>query len=479
MIFVYAAVVIVLLVVCLAKKGYKTAFFEGLEKKEHPLRFFYGAALALYEIYTGFIPEKADSKVSRMVKSLCVKENVHKEVTLYYVKKIAFCICLLLAVSALGFIYCAADTGISAVTTLTRNEYGGGSASYELGIVYDGKEDTVQIEIEERLYTDEEIYALFEEAYDEVAKELAADNESLESVSGPLDLVSGYGQIDIYWEIEDSESIDKNGQITAEIEEGESLTVNLYATFSLEDVTALYVYPVTLVPETLSEKEILISGIMEAIEENNDVYESEVVLPEEINGISVYFTQIKDSNRAIFLILGLVALAAVIFAYDRRLEEKMKKRESQMLLDFTEIVTKLNLLYEAGLSIFKAWERIITDHEKKGIKEEHFAYQEMKLAGEKIKNGMSEKSAYEEFGRRCGLHQYIKLANILSQNISKGSRGMRTLLELEAETAFEERKRLARKKGEEAGTKLLLPMMLLLVIVIVIVAVPALMSISL
>ena len=42
--------------------------------------------------------------------------------------------------------------------------------------------------------------------------------------------------------------------------------------------------------------------------------------------------------------------------------------------------------------------------------------------------------------------------------------------------AWEERKNLARRLGEEAGTKLLLPLFLMLLVVMVIMVVPALFS---
>ena len=45
--------------------------------------------------------------------------------------------------------------------------------------------------------------------------------------------------------------------------------------------------------------------------------------------------------------------------------------------------------------------------------------------------------------------------------------------------AFEEHKEMARKKGEEGGTKLLIPMIIMLVIVMVIVMAPAMMSFGL
>ena len=50
---------------------------------------------------------------------------------------------------------------------------------------------------------------------------------------------------------------------------------------------------------------------------------------------------------------------------------------------------------------------------------------------------------------------------------------LRSKLYEESQSVFEERKKLARRKGEELGTKLLLPMMLLLGVVMVIIMAPA------
>lgn len=66
---------------------------------------------------------------------------------------------------------------------------------------------------------------------------------------------------------------------------------------------------------------------------------------------------------------------------------------------------------------------------------------------------------------------------MLSQNLRKGTRGLTELLEREAEDAFEQRKNLAKKAGEEAGTKLMIPLFLMLIIVFAIVIVPAFFSI--
>ena len=70
----------------------------------------------------------------------------------------------------------------------------------------------------------------------------------------------------------------------------------------------------------------------------------------------------------------------------------------------------------------------------------------------------------------------MRFSAVLVQNLQKGARGALLLLEQEAVAAFAERKETAKRKGEEAGTKLLLPMIGLLGIVLVIVLFPAFQS---
>jgi len=50
------------------------------------------------------------------------------------------------------------------------------------------------------------------------------------------------------------------------------------------------------------------------------------------------------------------------------------------------------------------------------------------------------------------------------------------MLEKESLEAFEERKNMAKRLGEEAGIKLLAPMAIMLIIVMIIVIVPAMLS---
>src|SRR5699024_5767251 len=106
------------------------------------------------------------------------------------------------------------------------------------------------------------------------------------------------------------------------------------------------------------------------------------------------------------------------------------------------------------------------------------AYEEMVSTMNQIRGGIPEGEAYEDYGTRCNVSAYRKFGTLLSQNLRKGSKGLTDLLGREAEEAFEERKNLAKKLGEEAGTKLVIPLFLMLIIVFAIVIVPAFFSIS-
>ena len=157
-----------------------------------------------------------------------------------------------------------------------------------------------------------------------------------------------------------------------------------------------------------------------------------------------------------------------------------KERERQMMADYPDIIAGLTVLTGAGLSLPQAWARLVEEYEaarqKRGVR---WAYEEMGVTHRQIQNGVSPGRAFGEFGRRVGLHVYIKLGNLLDQNMKKGTRGLADLLQAEAYQAFEERKHQVRRAGEEVSTKLLIPMFMMFGVVLIIILIPALLSFSL
>ena len=149
-----------------------------------------------------------------------------------------------------------------------------------------------------------------------------------------------------------------------------------------------------------------------------------------------------------------------------RLRRNKKKKTKQ-----PETEAQFLALFNRGTV---AWIKIVNDYDSR-IKQQgkRAVYEEMKYTCRQMDGGVPEAECYEKFGRRCGTQEYMRFGALLSQNLRKGTKGLNDLLRLEAIQSFEERKARARRLGEEAGTKLLLPMFLMLAEVLVIVVVPA------
>ena len=162
-----------------------------------------------------------------------------------------------------------------------------------------------------------------------------------------------------------------------------------------------------------------------------------------------------------------------------KIEEKRRKEKLQS--EYPELVSKLTILLGAGMTLFGAWNKIATNYgnkRKNNTIPVHPLYEEMLITCHEIESGVGEARAYERFGERCGLHRYRKFCSLIVQNLRKGTRGLVQLLEQEVSDAFEERKNLAKKSGEEAGTKMLFPMMMMFGIIIVIIMIPAFLSLQ-
>ena len=175
-----------------------------------------------------------------------------------------------------------------------------------------------------------------------------------------------------------------------------------------------------------------------------------------------------------------VVILGLLFALDKQNAAKEKQaRKHQMSLDYPEIISKLTLLLGAGMTVRRAWRKIVSDYEVRAERQGTRAvYEEMKYTCRQMDGGVPEAESYEKFGRRCGTQEYMRLGALLSQNLRKGTKGLNNLLQMEAIQSFEERKARAKRLGEEAGTKLLLPMFMMLAEVLIIVVVPAFFSVQ-
>ena len=125
------------------------------------------------------------------------------------------------------------------------------------------------------------------------------------------------------------------------------------------------------------------------------------------------------------------------------------------------------------MSVASVWQRLEQEYKREGA---GALGEEICHVVRSLRGGEQERQAYESFGRRTGESGCQRFVVILNQNLRLGSERVLEQLEYEVAQALEERKAQARKRGEEMGTKLLLPMMLQLLLILLLVMMPALMN---
>lgn len=371
------------------------------------------------------------------------------------------------------------DRGQADQKRVLRNEPGQGSIEKTYEVSAEGvlEKYLLQVQVEERKLTKEEREKYFEQAKQELDQVILGNNASKEEITESLYLPETLqkGAVEAEYSFSDYEIFDPEGKLNQEVTEPVMAEVTVEMT--CQEETCLYQFFVQAVPRKLAEEEQYKKELEKRIaEENKKTGEDDLKLPETLAGKPLIWKEQKENRSLIAVFLGMAGAIGTILIQEEEKKRKEAERRQEMLLDYPEIVSKLSLLLGAGMSIFSAWEKIAETYRKKRENKEiekRYAYEEMLTVLYEIQSGTGELQAFENFGERCHLSEYRKLSSLILQNVRKGAKGMQRLLEEEEWEAFEQRKARAKKAGEEAGTKLLLPMGIMLVIVLAVLILPA------
>ncbi len=363
--------------------------------------------------------------------------------------------------------------------TIERNRYGDGEKTES--IYADGEK--IEFSVGEQKYDQNEVEQKFQEAFSYAQKNLLGENESYDHITRDLnffDAIPDSG-IKISWTPEDYELIDSYGKVQNEEfdkEQKKGVITSVTGVFSYGETVYEREYPLCIYEREMSEEESKKKQLMKALKdyERGDDTKGSFQIPTSLNGFSLQ-KENEKSNKVTLFVLGIILIICLVCVENSRLEEKIKARNEEILMDYPVIVNQLVLYLGAGMTIQGSFSKMNDEYQKKreeNVIEKKYAYEEIKIMMHQLQSGVSQEKAYYDFGQRVGLLPYIKIVSFITQNLYQGSRELLYLLEQEEENAFRERVNQAKKLGEEAGTKLLFPMILLLIVVMLIVMVPAL-----
>lgn len=176
----------------------------------------------------------------------------------------------------------------------------------------------------------------------------------------------------------------------------------------------------------------------------------------------------EKEKKGVLIAVGAIILAVLLFVMaDRDLHSELLAKQQAMKQKYPDVVQKLQLYLGAGMTMRGALQKISPEYEQVGY-----------LCRE-LQSGVSEAAAYENFGRRTGVQEYLRLSTLMAQNSKKGNSTLLERLREEADRANIEQLQSCRKLGEEASTKLLVPMVLMLLVVMLIIIIPAFSSMGL
>lgn len=425
--------------------------------------------------------KKEDVKYQKLEQTLQFVENSAKEKDAFEftARRIAKVMMILFWGTGLCFLAAVFTGEAKEITFLARPSYGQGSMETDLEVQVEGEGEAqkIQILLQERQYSDQQIDEFFQQAIEDLESVILGENISMQEVRSSLEFPSSVldGKVKADWFTDDLGLIDEKGNLVGEPAEG-GTQVQITVNFSCQDREMDYRFSVCVFPPVRSEEEKQQKQIRELLqsEEQKRVQEEQLRLPGEIEGKKLEWKKEKESPVQMIAVLVVITALCIWMLEEERLQAAVKKKQTALTMEYASFLYKLMALLRAGLTIRGAFERLAQSRQVR----EHYIDEEIRRCCNEMKSGVPEAQAYENFGRRCQLPEYIKMGTILAQNLRKGSDGLADLLEAEALRGMEERHQLARKLGEQAGTKLLFPMMLMFGVVLIILMAPALMSFS-
>ncbi len=440
---------------------------------------FFPLAEKIYTRLKPVIGRKQNQKIDKELQQLSPLESREKLHDTFQVKKLAviFAILVIGCVSAVFLYLCSRmENRLAEGVRLSRNEWDAGD--YQVTLIAETEQWSRRIPflVEARRLSEEEQRKLQEKLYTELPDLIKKENADLKHVVSDLNLVSSAAGYPFYltWDSSNYKKISRDGKIDRkEIDTEEE--VDLTVTISYGQEKTSFTYEVILLPETFDEEEIFFQSLEDLLSviDMDGKSHSQITLPNRLQGKVIVWKEAKKNNAVLIIFLTVFGCVMAARGMEKDLEKECKKRNQQLLSDYPGFVSKLRLYMSAGLTVKNAFYRIMKDYENPQKQKKKYLYEEMKISCYQLENGVMEEQVYQEFGKRCGEARYRRLSFLLSVHLKRGNGQLLTLLAQEADGAQEDRRNMAKKAGEEAGTRLLFPMMLMLVVVMFLVLLPA------
>ena len=164
-------------------------------------------------------------------------------------------------------------------------------------------------------------------------------------------------------------------------------------------------------------------------------------------------------------VVGFMFAGVAYYYFGTTTAKKILKRSDELIHDFSEVVSKLALLTNAGMILREAWQEVAEAGDS-------IIYTEMQTAVNDMNNGMAEIDAIFGFGTRCIIPEIKKFTSTIIQGMTKGNSELTEMLQEQSKEVWQLKKQLVRREGEKAASKLLIPICVMFVGILIMILIP-------
>lgn len=334
-----------------------------------------------------------------------------------------------------------------------------------------------ELEIQPISVTKEQADVYFSEAISSITEDFQIIEEKLLLSELYVD-----GKVEAEWNLGNIDCIDSEGNILQEYVPEGGMLVNAQVILSCGNYEQIYGFSFQIEKKALSRQELLLQSIQAWIDRQMmQEGTNQIELPMELEGISLKWSEKREYMTFQVLFLELIAVIFLWWGGKRQLQQDEKKRIRNLEFDYPDLVNQLSMLLETGMTIRQAWTKIASQYELKQKMQptkKSFIYEQIVYMNRRLSEGENERVVYQKFAEEINVRCYYQLMRTLSTNLEKGTAGLCVQLEEECRRAYEQKILMAKKIGEEASTKMLVPLMSMMFLVMAIVLLPAILGMT-
>lgn len=170
------------------------------------------------------------------------------------------------------------------------------------------------------------------------------------------------------------------------------------------------------------------------------------------------------SDIAITLVFLMFAFTAYYYVSTLP-KTTLEKKTAAILSDFSEVVSKIALLVNAGMILKDAWTKVAYTGDSE-------LYTEMQNSVISMQNGVSEIDAYSEFGTKCTSPEIKKFTSTIIQGLVKGNAELVEMIKQQSREIWDAKRHRVKQQGELAASKLLIPITIMFLGILVMIIIP-------